>query len=142
MRHLPTIAIMAALASLSPRTGMADSIADFYGRTALRMVIAADPGGSYDSDARLVARHLGRHLAGNPKVIPENMIGASGRLAANYIYRTALQDGSVIAALQQTIPSVVGASVCNGQAEAALTSMPHGSADINGGAGVWNVNYF
>lgn len=105
MTRLRTIALIAALgSSLWPGASKADAIADFYGRTALRMVIAADPGGSYDSDARLVARHLGRHIAGNPKIIPENMIGASGRVAANYMYRSAPQDGSVIAAVQQTIP--------------------------------------
>jgi tripartite-type tricarboxylate transporter receptor subunit TctC len=84
--RLRSIAVISVLAvSVWPGVSVADAVADFYGRTALRMVIAADPGGSYDSDARLVARHLGRHIAGNPKIILENMIGASGRVAANYI---------------------------------------------------------
>jgi tripartite-type tricarboxylate transporter receptor subunit TctC len=82
----------------------ADPIADFYTRSTVRMVIAADPGGSYDSDARLVARFLGRHIPGNPKIVPENMLGASGRVAANYMYRSAPKDGSVIAVVQQSIP--------------------------------------
>ncbi len=100
-----SIAIVCLLAiSVWPSAGDADAIADFYGRTSIRLVIAADPGGSYDSDARLVARHLGRHIPGNPKIVPENMIGASGRVAANFMYRSAPQDGSVIAAVQQTIP--------------------------------------
>jgi len=103
--RLRSIAIICVLASsVWPSVSDADAIADLYGRTAIRMVIAADPGGSYDSDARLVARHLGRHIPGNPKIVPENMIGASGRVAANYMYRSAPQDGSVIAAVQQTIP--------------------------------------
>ncbi|HEY3642794.1 MAG TPA: hypothetical protein VGL31_17010 [Xanthobacteraceae bacterium] len=103
--RLRSIAIICVLASsVWPSVSDADAIADFYARTAIRMVIAADPGGSYDSDARLVARHLGRHIPGNPKIVPENMIGASGRVAANYMYRSAPQDGSVIAAVQQTIP--------------------------------------
>jgi tripartite-type tricarboxylate transporter receptor subunit TctC len=105
MTGLRSIATACALgAGLWPNAVDADPIADFYARANLRMVIAADPGGSYDSDARLVARHLGRHIPGNPKIIPESMIGASGRVAANYMYRTAPQDGSVIAALQQSVP--------------------------------------
>jgi tripartite-type tricarboxylate transporter receptor subunit TctC len=96
------IAALTAAAVVGPTR--ADPIADFYGRTSVRMVISADPGGSYDSDSRLVARYLGRHIPGNPKVVPENMIGASGRLAANFMYRSAPQDGSVIAVVQQSIP--------------------------------------
>src|SRR5580704_8663036 len=103
MRLFP-IAIASALAAIAGVVpGRADPVADFYGHTSIRMVISADPGGSYDSDSRLVARYLGRHIPGNPKVVPENMIGASGRLAANYMYRSAPQDGSVIATVQQSI---------------------------------------
>ena len=105
MIRLSSIAIVSALAaSLAVSASRADPVADFYGHTGVRMVISADPGGSYDSDSRLVARYLGRHIPGNPKVIAENMIGASGRLAANYMYRSAPQDGSVIAVVQQSIP--------------------------------------
>jgi tripartite-type tricarboxylate transporter receptor subunit TctC len=103
--RLSFIAIVSALAaSLAASPSRADPVADFYGHTGVRMVISADPGGSYDSDSRLVARYLGRHIPGNPKVIAENMIGASGRLAANYMYRSAPQDGSVVAVVQQSIP--------------------------------------
>jgi tripartite-type tricarboxylate transporter receptor subunit TctC len=103
--RLFSVAIASALAVIvGAAPGRADPVADFYGHTSIRMVISADPGGSYDSDSRLVARYLGRHIPGNPKVVPENMIGASGRLAANYMYRSAPQDGSVIAVVQQSIP--------------------------------------
>jgi tripartite-type tricarboxylate transporter receptor subunit TctC len=81
----------------------AQSAADFYGRTAIRLIISADPGGSYDQIGRLVARHLGKHIPGNPRIVPENMLGASGRVAANYLFRVAPKDGSVIGLIQQSI---------------------------------------
>ena len=82
----------------------ADAVSDFYKGSAIRLIISADPGGSYDSDARLVAKHLGKHIAGNPRIVPENMLGASGRVAANYVYNSAPKDGSVIAVMQQSLP--------------------------------------
>ncbi len=82
----------------------AQSVADFYGRTPVRLIVSADPGGSYDQIGRLVSRHIGRHIPGSPRVVPENMLGASGRVAANFLYRTGPQDGSVIGVIQQSIP--------------------------------------
>ncbi|MEA2907744.1 MAG: hypothetical protein QOI12_5131 [Alphaproteobacteria bacterium] len=96
-----TVALL--LAGLSSNASEAQSVADFYGRTSIRLLISGDSGGSYDTDARLVARHLGKHLPGNPRIIPENMLGASGRVAANYTYHVGPKDGSVMAVVQQTI---------------------------------------
>jgi tripartite-type tricarboxylate transporter receptor subunit TctC len=105
MQRLRFCAIVSALvAGIGSSAAQAQSPADFYGRTSIRMVVSADPGGSYDSDARLVSRHLGRHIPGNPKIIPENMMGASGRVAANFMYNVAPKDGSMIAVVQQSIP--------------------------------------
>jgi tripartite-type tricarboxylate transporter receptor subunit TctC len=97
------IALAGLAAALAPGAGRADPVADFYSRNNIRLIISADPGGSYDSDSRLVGRHLGQHIPGNPKLIMENMIGASGRVAANFMYRSAPRDGSVIATVQQSI---------------------------------------
>src|SRR5690242_7557245 len=94
---------LAALVALVAPTH-AQSPADFYARTTIRLIISADPGGNYDQLGRLLARHLGRHIPGNPRVVAENMIGASGRVAANYLYHSAPKDGSVIALVQQSIP--------------------------------------
>jgi tripartite-type tricarboxylate transporter receptor subunit TctC len=80
VRRAWAIAILSLLVAAGASTA-ADPVADFYRRTTIRMIISADPGGRYDSDSRLVGRHLGRHLPGNPKIILENTIGASGRVA-------------------------------------------------------------
>jgi len=82
----------------------AQSVADFYSRAPIRLIISADPGGSYDQIGRLLSRHLGRLIPGNPRVVPENMLGASGRVAANYLAHAAPKDGSVIGLIQQSIP--------------------------------------
>src|SRR5215468_3341118 len=66
---------------------------DFAGRT-VTIYIGNTAGGTYDLMARLVARHLGRHLPGNPTVIPENMPGAGTLRAANYIANVAPKNGT------------------------------------------------
>jgi tripartite-type tricarboxylate transporter receptor subunit TctC len=103
MISLRLVSIISLLiASVSPV--LAQSPAEFFGRTSVRLIISADPGGSYDQIGRLVSRHIGRHIPGNPRVVPENMLGASGRVAANYLYHAAPKDGSVIGVVQQSIP--------------------------------------
>lgn len=69
----------------------------------LRIVIGTAPGGSYDLTGRLVGRHIGKHLAGNPGVVPQNMPGAGSLIAANHIYNVAPQDGSVLGVLVPAI---------------------------------------
>src|SRR5262249_2188698 len=61
------------------------------------MVIASGPGGGFDLWGRTVARHIGRHLPGKPSVVPQNMPGAGGFVAANNIYSVAPKDGSPMA---------------------------------------------
>jgi tripartite-type tricarboxylate transporter receptor subunit TctC len=87
-----------------PTAKAADAVEDFYKSTQIRLIIGVAVGGSYDTMARLVTRHLGRHIPGNPRIVAENMPGASGRLAANHIATVAARDGSVIAAAQESLP--------------------------------------
>ena len=102
VRGYSVIAVL--IASLSADVSHAQSVADFYSRASVRLIISADPGGSYDHIGRLISRHLGRHIPGHPRVVPENMLGASGRVAANYLYAAAPKDGSIIGLIQQSIP--------------------------------------
>src|SRR4051794_6006432 len=76
---------------------------DFYRGTTIRLLIALPPGASYDDVARLVARHLGAHVPGQPKILPENMPGATGRVAASYLFNLAPKDGTVLAALHESV---------------------------------------
>ena len=70
---------------------------DFYKGRSIAMYIGYSPGGAYDLYARVIARHMGAHIAGNPTFVPQNMEGAGSLRLANYMYRVAPQDGTAIA---------------------------------------------
>ncbi len=67
----------------------------FEGKT-IRIVVGFSAGGGFDTYSRTIARHLGRHIPGNPSIIVENMPGAGSLIAANHMYRVANPDGLVI----------------------------------------------
>lgn len=69
-----------------------------YAGKQIRMVIASGAGGGYDAYARVLARHIGRHIAGNPSIVSQNMPGAAGLTATNWAYSAAPNDGTVILA--------------------------------------------
>jgi tripartite-type tricarboxylate transporter receptor subunit TctC len=81
-----------------------DAVADFYKGKSIRFVIGAISGGGNDTYARLVGRHLGKHIPGNPTILPINMPGASGHISAAHIYTVAAKDGTAIGA---TTPGVI-----------------------------------
>src|SRR6266700_6059120 len=82
----------------------ADAIADFYRARTVTVVVSASAAGGYDTLARVVARHMGRHLPGNPVFIVRNMPGAGGMTATNFLYNNADKDGSVIGLVQNNTP--------------------------------------
>jgi tripartite-type tricarboxylate transporter receptor subunit TctC len=88
---------------LVPRLAAADPIADFYRGRTINLMIGVNVGGSYDRDARLVARYLGAHLPGNPTVVAQNMIGGGGIVMANYLQGIAAQDGTAIGMIPNTL---------------------------------------
>jgi tripartite-type tricarboxylate transporter receptor subunit TctC len=71
---------------------------EFYKDKTVRFVVGYSAGGSFDLYSRLIARHIGKHLAGRPTVIVENMTGAGGIIAANYIFNRAKPDGLTVGA--------------------------------------------
>jgi tripartite-type tricarboxylate transporter receptor subunit TctC len=70
----------------------------------IELYVGYSVGGGYDIYARLLARHLGRYLPGNPVVVPKNMEGAGSLRLANWLYRAAPKDGSVIGTIGRGIP--------------------------------------
>ena len=74
----------------------AHGAASFYAGKAIRIIVGTAPGGGYDTYTRLLARHFGKHIPGNPIVIVDNMPGAGGLLAANHMYRVAKPDGLTV----------------------------------------------
>lgn len=77
---------------------------DFYRGKQIKVMIGAAPGGGYDQDARLVTAHLGKHLSGQPTLVPQNMPGASSLVLTNFMYGSAPRDGTVIAIINQAMP--------------------------------------
>jgi len=80
--------------------------AEYYKGKTVRINVGSAPGGGFDTYARLVARHLSKHIPGNPSVIVENMPGAGGMIAANYIFNLAKPNGLTIAHINWSIPQM------------------------------------
>ncbi len=70
---------------------------EFYKGKTVKIVVGFSAGGGFDTYSRLIARHIGRHIPGNPTVIVENMTGAGSRIAANHLYKVAKPDGLTMA---------------------------------------------
>jgi len=93
-----------ALAGVSATPAVAESVAEFYKGKTLQMIVPASPGGDYDLRSRLIGRHIGDHIPGNPDVVVRNMPGAIGVVAANWLYNVAERDGTVLHMLFQNMP--------------------------------------
>jgi len=80
---------------------MADdaAVAAFYKGKTITLLVGSSAGGGYDTYARLISRHMSKHMLGNPTVIVSNMPGAGSNVAANYIYNAAAKDGTMVGAL-------------------------------------------
>lgn len=81
----------------------AQSAAEFYRGKRLTFYVSSTVGGGYDQYARLVAKHIVRHMPGSPTSVVQNMVGAEGITATNYLYKVAPQDGTAIAAVSRNI---------------------------------------
>lgn len=88
------LAVSTALGALVPSA----TAQDFYAGKTLRIVVGLSPGGGYDTYARLVARHIGKHIAGNPSTIVQNMPGAGSLTSVRALDATAAADGLTITA--------------------------------------------
>jgi tripartite-type tricarboxylate transporter receptor subunit TctC len=82
----------------------ADEVSDFYKGKSFTIVVGHEAATGFDIYARVLARHLGRHIPGNPNIIVQNMVGASGLNAANWLYNVAPKDGTVMATFVHTVP--------------------------------------
>jgi tripartite-type tricarboxylate transporter receptor subunit TctC len=87
-------AVFAALAFASPARAQAP--AEFYKGRNVELYVGYSVGGGYDLYARMLARHMSKHIPGNPTVVPKNMEGAGSLRLANWLYRVAPKDGSVL----------------------------------------------
>lgn len=104
-RHFVSIFVFGlATALASQGDARADAVSDFYKGRTIHVLVGLAPGGGADLNMRLVARHIGRFIPGQPVVVPQNMVGAAGMTMANYVSKVAAKDGSVIALFQNSLP--------------------------------------
>ena len=82
----------------------ADSVADFYKGKQVRVIVGYGTGGGYDVYARLLARHMGKYIPGNPTLVVQNMPGAASLVSANYLYNVAPKDGTVFGTFDRGTP--------------------------------------
>jgi len=107
MRHnsiSSRLAAVAALVFLATASTQAQSVEEFYRGKIVSLYIGFSVGGGYDTYGRLIARHLGNHIPGNPVVVPLNMEGAGSVKLANWLYNAAPKDGTVIATVNRGVP--------------------------------------
>jgi tripartite-type tricarboxylate transporter receptor subunit TctC len=99
-------ALTTVLLTATSTTAFAQSdVAEFYRGKTIRLVIGYGTGGGYDVYGKFFARYLGEHIPGKPTVIAQNMPGAGSRSAANWLYKVAPKDGTVLGVLGQATPA-------------------------------------
>lgn len=103
IHHFLSFGVAAAVLA-SAAGAQAQAPAEFYKGKTVTMVIGSAPGGGYDALGRAVARHLPKHIPGNPTLVPQNMSGAGGIIPGNHLYRVAAKDGTVIGTVNNTVP--------------------------------------
>ena len=96
--------IVAALLLIGSAAAAAAPVDEFYKGKTVSFVVGGSAGGGYDILGRAIARHIGRHIPGNPAVVAQNMPGAGGLVSMDYLSRTAARDGTVIALVENGPP--------------------------------------
>jgi tripartite-type tricarboxylate transporter receptor subunit TctC len=84
----------------------AQSVEQFYRGRSITMLVGTSPGGINDISARLVARHMGRFIPGNPAMVVQNSPGAGGLVTANRVYNNVEKDGTVLAKFERAVPQL------------------------------------
>jgi tripartite-type tricarboxylate transporter receptor subunit TctC len=93
MKRLKALLILCFILAVRTSTGAQEP---FYQGATIRFIVGLSAGGGYDLYSRAIARHMGKHIPGNPTIVVENMVGAGSVLSANYLYRAAKPDGLTI----------------------------------------------
>jgi len=96
--------VVFALIALAVSCTAALAQGDFYRGKTVNLVVSSSAGGGYDIMGRTIAKHIGKHIPGNPRVIVSNMPGAGGLTAMNYFYRNAPKDGTYVGGMQNNLP--------------------------------------
>jgi tripartite-type tricarboxylate transporter receptor subunit TctC len=95
-RIFASLLLLAFCISSQPIIAHAQTPAEFFKGKIVELNIGYSVGGAYDGYARMLARHMGKYLPGNPTIVPKNMTGAGSLRLANFLYNAAPKDGTVI----------------------------------------------
>lgn len=93
-----------SLQTTAPAHAQANAIEQFYTGKQIRFIIRSKAGGGYDQYSRLLGRHIGKHIPGKPAIVPVNMPGGGGIIAANYVANLAPKDGTILTIVSQGLP--------------------------------------
>ncbi len=104
MTKLLASLLLAGLCALAPSARAADDVAGFYAGRTISVIIGTSAGGGYDLYARVLAKHMGSHIPGNPTIVPQNMPGAGTLRAMLYLNSVAPKDGTVIGTFSRSMP--------------------------------------
>src|SRR6185503_13652515 len=96
--------LLGAIVLFAPAVCDAQSLEAFYRGKTVTVIIGYPPAGANDLYARAVARHIGKHIPGNPTVVPRNMPGGGSLIAANHIFNVAPKDGTTLGLISPTAP--------------------------------------
>jgi len=110
-RAIASVMLATLVGAIVLGAAFADAVGDFYKGRTLDLYIGYSVGGAYDLYARVIGRHLGAHIPGNPTLVPKNLEGAGSLRLANYLYRVAPHDGSAIGTIGRGIafdPLLIG----------------------------------
>lgn len=93
------VSAAAAAALLASPASAQDKVAAFYKGKTVTIIVGSSPGGGYDTYARLLGRHINKHIPGKPRIVVQNMPGAGSHRASGYVAKVAPKDGTFIAAV-------------------------------------------
>jgi tripartite-type tricarboxylate transporter receptor subunit TctC len=110
-----SILIIALAGLMSMQPAAAQPVEQFYKGKTLTVLVGNSPGGINDISARLLARHIGRFIPGNPSAVVQNNPGAGGVITANRLYHNAEKDGTVLAKFERAVPQLAVQSDPNAQ---------------------------
>src|SRR3954462_13690717 len=103
MRAVLAALVVAVLAVAATAT-RAQDVAEFYKRNRINLIVSYGPGGGYDIYARVLARHMSKHIPGNPPIVVQNMPGAGSLRGTNFIYNVAPRDGTAFGIFARNMP--------------------------------------
>jgi tripartite-type tricarboxylate transporter receptor subunit TctC len=103
MHRLFGALLILALAFAAPQA-RADEVADFYKGKRINLIVSYGTGGGYDVYARVLARHMPKHIPGNPNIVVQNMPGAGSLRGTNFLYNVAPKDGTTFGTFARNMP--------------------------------------